>query len=149
MTENARGRAPLILGFLFAGAALLGMGMCTSAIQQRSPRGDVAVPDLMLLAPAPAGIVTDSLVVRFRTTAPLRLTPHGWAADDLHPHILLDGTEYMAGPGDIRTGDEAGVFSWRLPLPAPGEHTLLLTWAGMHHGTVGDTTGRTIRFISR
>lgn len=134
----------LITGFLAAGAALLGLGMCTSALQK--DRNDVT-PELTLVAPAAGDTVADSLVIRFRTSAPLALGEHGWAADDLHPHVLLDGVEHMAASRDIRA--DGNDFLWRLPTPAPGEHAILLTWAGMHHGTVGDTVGRTIRFVVR
>lgn len=144
MTDTTPNRAPLVLGFLFAGAALLGLGMCTRGLQQRAPQ---SAPELTLIAPVARDTVSDSLVVRFRTAAPLALTRHGWAAGDLHPHILLDGTEHMAAAADIRV--EGDSFAWRLPAPGPGDHSLLLTWAGMSHGTVGDTTGRRVHFHFR
>ncbi|HSJ15072.1 MAG TPA: hypothetical protein VK939_11695 [Longimicrobiales bacterium] len=137
-------RAPVVIGFLLAGGLLLGLGLFADRIRGGPERG---LPDLLLVAPARGDTVSGELYVRFQTSAPLALGRMGWAAGDLHPHLLLDGRELMAAAADIEPTPDG--FIWRLPTPEPGEHTLLLTWAGTHHGTLGDTVGRTIRFHVR
>jgi hypothetical protein len=137
-------RAPIIIGFLAAGALLLGLGMFADRMRSAP---EPALPELTLLAPRAGDTVSAPLAVRFHTPAPLALTSMGWTAGDLHPHILLDGRELMAAAADIESQPDG--FRWRLPTLPPGDHTLLLAWAGMHHGTLGDTVGRTIRFHVR
>lgn len=139
-----RSRAPLILGFLLAGGALLGLGLCTRRVQQL-PTAAAAAPPIELLAPRAGDTVRGELVLRFRTSAPLALSGHGWMAGDLHPHAILDGRELMAGAGDISA--RADTFSWRLPLPGLGEHTLLLGWASRSHAMAADTAHQTVRFF--
>lgn len=148
MTDDARPavRAPLIVGFLLAGGALLALGLFADRLR-RAP-DDTGVPTLTLLAPAPGDTVDAGPVrVLFQSGDPLRLGSMGWVAGDLHPHLLLDGRELMAAPADIRETPDG--YRWTLPAVAPGAHTLLLAWAASHHGTVSDTAGRTIRFHSR
>jgi hypothetical protein len=149
MTEDTRTsgvRAPLIIGFLLAGGALLALGLFADRLR-RAP-DDARLPALTLVAPAPDDTVDAGPVrVHFQSSEPLRLGSMGWVAGDLHPHILLDGRELMAAAADIRETPDG--YEWLLPAVAPGPHTLLLAWAASHHGTVGDTAGRTIRFHSR
>lgn len=149
MSEDTRAsavRAPLIIGFLLGGGLLLALGLCADRLR-RAP-DDTGLPALTLIAPAVGDTVDAGPVgVRFQSGEPLRLGSMGWVAGDLHPHILLDGREFMAAAADIR--EMADGYEWRLPAVAPGAHTLLLAWAASHHGTVGDTAGRTIRFHSR
>jgi hypothetical protein len=149
MNEDTRAsavRAPLIIGFLLAGGALLALGLFADRLR-RAP-DDAGLPALTLITPAAEDTVAGGPVrVLFQSGEPLRLGSMGWVADDLHPHILLDGRELMAGASDIRETPDG--YEWLLPAVAPGAHTLLLAWAASHHGTVGDTAGRSIRFHSR
>lgn len=129
MTPTPRRRPALLTSLLFAAAALLAIAYA-GQVASRIRSGNA--PQLVVLSPRPGDALNDSLVVRFRTDAPLELTPHGWAAGDLHPHALIDDTEYMAAAADIRSVG-AGEYSWRLPASTAGEHTLRLGWAGPDH----------------
>ena len=144
-SQPTRSRAPLILGFLLAGGLLLGLGLFADRVRRAPDRG---LPELTLLTPAAEDtLAAGPLELRFRSGAPLELGSMGWVADDLHPHVLLDGVEYMAGPADIMADGDA--YRWSLPALEPGTHTLLLAWAGSHHGTLSDTVGQTVRLHVR
>lgn len=129
MTRTPTGRPRLLTSLLFAAAALLAIAYAAQVLSRT--RSD-DVPALVVLSPRPGDVLHDSIVVRFRTDAPLELTPHGWAAGDLHPHVLIDRTEYMAAAADIRSLG-GGEYSWHLPGTSVGEHTLQLGWAGSDH----------------
>jgi hypothetical protein len=143
---GSRSRGPLIIAFLVGGALLLGLGMFADRVRSAPER---TLPQLSILAPAAADTLAAGapLTVQFHTDAPLELGPMGWAARDLHPHILLDGVEHMAAAADITALADSNTYRWALPVPQPGPHTLLLTWAGSHHGIVGDTIGQTRLFF--
>lgn len=130
---------------MLAGALLIALALLANRLR-RDPAG--ALPSLQVLSPSAGDTVAaGAVVVHFRTGVPIRLGAQGWSAGDLHPHALLDGRELMAAAEDIRP--TAGAYRWTLPAVAPGPHTLLLTWAGPGHVTLGDTTGRTLRFHAR
>lgn len=137
MTESAApGRTPAIIGFLIAGAVLLGASFFVSTLDDAS-LGDV--PPLTILSPAPGDSVSNPVSVTFRTTAALRLDPAmGWSADDLHLHVMAGGVEIMPAAADIVVTDTA--FTWRLPTLDRGTQSLYLTWAGRNHGNLRGQT---------
>lgn len=131
-----KNRTPAIIGFLVAGALILTFGFL-AGLRNGSDDMD-GVPALRVQAPAPGDTVENPVRVLFTTPAPLELGPMGWAASDLHLHIMVDGTEHMPAAGDIESAD--GTFTWTLPPLDPGDRTFHLTWAGRHHGNLRGVT---------
>ncbi|MGH7464624.1 MAG: hypothetical protein ACREK1_05570, partial [Longimicrobiales bacterium] len=84
MTESASSRTPAIIGFLIAGAVILGAGFFVSTFGGESYDD---VPPLTIITPASGDSVANPVTVTFRTTHALRLDPAmGWTAGDLHLH---------------------------------------------------------------
>jgi hypothetical protein len=132
MTQPPHSRTPAIIGFLIAGAVILGASFFVSTLDGSS---DDDVPPLSILHPASGDSVSNPLSVMFRTTDALRLDPGmGWIAGDLHVHAMAGSREIMPAASDIVVTDSA--FVWRLPDLDPGTHRLYLTWAGRHHGNL-------------
>lgn len=132
MTQPARSRTPAIIGFLIAGAAILGVSFFVSTLPDTSYDD---VPPLTISSPASGDSVWNPVVVTFRTTGALRLDPGmGWTAGDLHLHAIADSREIMPAAADIIGADS--IYTWRLPDLDSGTHRLYLTWAGRHHGNL-------------
>lgn len=130
---SSSARTPAIIGFLVAGAAILGIGFLANLRQGADPVG-AAVPPLYIAAPAHGDTVSNPVSIRFRTPADLQLGRSGWAAGDLHLHAMADDREIMPAAADITaTGPD---FVWRLPALPPGTRRLHLTWAGRDHRNV-------------
>lgn len=137
------GRAPTIIGFLLAGTTILALGWFVDDRQEEQQPGPATFE---ILAPATGDTLENPVAVRFRTEAPLNLGRQGWAAGPLHPHAVVDGAELMAGPNDIFADGVS--YVWLLPRLRPGNHALLLTWAGIRHDYLA-TPGDTVRFHVR
>lgn len=140
-----KNRTPAIVGFLAAGALILAFGFMAG-------RGDGAdgmdgVPALRVATPASGDTVRNPVRVTFSTPAPLDLGPMGWAASDLHLHIMIDGVEFMPAAADIETG--SGTFTWTLPTLEAGDRTFYLTWAGRHHGNLRGVTDTVTVHVGR
>jgi hypothetical protein len=136
MTQPAQNRTPAIIGFLIAGAVILGASFFVSTLPDTSWDG---VPPLTISSPASGDSVTNPVTVTFRTTDALELDPGlGWTAGDLHLHAMAGSREIMPAATDITAADS--VFMWRLPDLDTGTHGLYLTWAGRHHGNLRGTT---------
>lgn len=137
MAEAPPSRTPAIIGFLIAGAAILGASFLVSTLD-RDRDGD-NVPPISIVAPASGDSIADPPAILFATPAPLELHPGmGWMARDLHLHAMVDGREYMPAAADIAARDS--LWTWTLPPLGPGTHTLYLTWAGRHHGNLRGVT---------
>jgi len=131
-TEHTTRRTPAVIGFLVAGAVLLGASFLAST---RSDAPPDALPDLEILTPTSGDTVANPISIVFRTPAPLALDPAmGWSAGELHPHAMVNGREIMPAAADIAPADTT--FVWRLPRLEPGTHRVHLTWAGRHHGNL-------------
>ena len=131
-TTSAPNRTPAIIGFLVAGAAILGASFFVSI---RSETGYDDVPPVRIVAPASGDTVTNPVTITFRTPGRLHLDPGmGWVAGDLHLHVMAGGVEIMPAAADIVPGDS--LFTWKLPTLATGTIPLYLTWAGRHHGNL-------------
>jgi hypothetical protein len=126
-------RTPAIIGFLIAGAAILGLGFLAGLRRDAGPP-DNGIPELRILAPAHGDSVTNPVTVRFATPADLRLGRGGWAAGDLHLHAMADGVEIMPAAADVTARD--GDFEWRLPALPAGYRRIYLTWAGRDHRNI-------------
>ena len=133
MTETPQ-RTPVIVGFLLAGAAILGVSFFVSS-RQMDPDVFDDVPPLTILAPASGDSVANPVTVVFRTPGALAYDERmGWMGGDLHLHAMVGEQEIMPAATDIAPRDS--VFTWRLPALGQGTHRLYLTWAGRHHGNL-------------
>jgi hypothetical protein len=129
-------RTPAIIGFLIAGAAILGLGFFGDRFSRDD---DATLPALAIVAPADGDSLRNPVTLRFTSAAPLELhTGMGWMAGELHIHAMVDGAEIMPAAADIRPAGNA--WEWRLPLLDAGERTVYLTWAGRHHGNLTGPT---------
>jgi hypothetical protein len=155
MTDNAPGaadttgttpnRTPAIIGFLVAGAVILGASFFVSALDRDSYDN---VPPISIASPASGDTVTNPLTLVFRTTDELAFDPAmGWMAGDLHLHTIVGSTELMAAAADIVVTDSA--YTWRLPPLDTGAHRLYLTWAGRHHGNLRSETDTIVVHVTR
>ncbi|MBR9988725.1 MAG: hypothetical protein KFH98_03160 [Gemmatimonadetes bacterium] len=137
MTETPPNRTPAIIGFLIAGAVILGASFFVSTLG-----GDVAyddVPPVVILDPASGDSVSNPVTITFSTPGELRLDPAmGWSAGELHLHVMAGDQELMPAAADIAPLDS--VWTWRLPTLGSGPQRLYLTWAGRHHGNLRGQT---------
>lgn len=129
-TGSPAANTPAIIGFLIAGAVILGLGFLASVWQSDEPVA-AAAPPLHIVAPVHGDTVSNPVTIRFHTPADLQLRPSGWTAGDLHLHVMADDREIMPAAADISpTGTQ---FDWQLPPLEPGTRRLYLTWAGRDH----------------
>ncbi|HSJ10912.1 MAG TPA: hypothetical protein VK928_13395 [Longimicrobiales bacterium] len=129
-------RTPAIIGFLIAGAVILGLGFFGDRFARND---DATLPALAIAAPADGDSLANPVTLSFTSAAPLELhTGMGWMAGELHLHAMVDGAEIMPAAADIRPVGTG--YEWRLPNLDAGERTLYLTWAGRHHGNLAGTS---------
>lgn len=132
MNDTPSSRTPAIIGFLVAGAVILGASFFVSTLDRD---GYDAVPPISIVAPASGDTVENPLTITFRTPGALAYdNAMGWMAGELHLHAMVNGREFMPAAADIAPQDST--FTWRLPSIDPGEHRIYLTWAGRHHGNL-------------
>ncbi len=127
--------APTIILLLVVGGLLLAVGLWTGGHDQGNAPAPAQPAALTIVEPADSAQVTAPLEITFATTAPLRLTPMGWQAGQLHLHAVIDGAEVMPGALDIRALGE-GRFRWRLKSVAAGSHDIRLVWARADHRAI-------------
>jgi hypothetical protein len=145
MTDPAPPRTPAIIGFLIAGAVILGASFLVTTLGDGSYDD---VPPLTITAPAPGDTVTNPVIVVFRTTDALRFDPAmGWLAGELHLHAMVGSLEIMPAAADIAATDSA--YTWRLPPLDTGSHRLYLTWAGRHHGNLRGEADTVLVHVAR
>ncbi len=123
---------------------LLAIGLWTGNHEQGPAPAPTAPAQITIVDPTDSAQVSAPLEITFTTTAPLRLTPMGWQAGQLHLHAVIDGAEIMPGALDIRALGDAR-FRWRLKDVAAGTHDVRLVWARPDHraipeGASGDVT---------
>jgi hypothetical protein len=129
---SAQPRRAAIIGFLLAGAILLGVSFFAQVLRNAPP---VTAPVLRIVdSSQPA----DRGRLRFVTPAQLTATPMGWTAGDLHLHALVDTTLLMPGPAQL-AHVAADTFAWTLPPMSPGTHVVQLFWADLSHRAAGDS----------
>ena len=144
-TRTPPTRTPAIIGFLVAGAVILGASFFVTALD-----GDAYddVPPISIAAPASGDTVTNPVMLAFDTEGELEFDPAmGWVASDLHLHAMVGSLELMPAAADIVATDSA--WTWRLPRLEPGTHRLYLTWAGRHHGNLRSETDTIVIHVSR
>lgn len=125
-------RSVAIVGFLAAGALILGLGFCLGG---REPSAGTIAP-LRIQAPATGDTVANPVVITFATPAALQLdATMGWSADEMHLHAMVDSVEVMPAAADITPLADT-LFAWRLPVLPRGQSRIHLTWAGRHHGNL-------------
>ena len=129
------------------GILMVAVGVVIGAVQTLRPVAGADAPALMLLSPSTGDTVASPVRLRFTAGDRLRLGPMGWASDDLHLHVYVDGREIMPAAADIAAADD-GTFGWHLPLE-PGVRRVRLQWAGMDHGAVTAGRSREITVLVR
>lgn len=93
-------------------------------------------PEITVVEPRDGEVVSGAFPVVFEIPMRLTLGPSGWTAEGIyHPHVMVDGTELMAGPRDIEAL-EGPRYRWTIPALPPGEHRVRLQWAGPDHRTL-------------
>lgn len=133
MAEAAPTRTPAIIGFLIAGAAILGASFLASTLDRSDDDG---VPPIAILAPLDGDTAAEPVTIHFRTSAPLSLhRGMGWMAGDLHLHAMIGDRELMPAAADIEATSDS-TWRWQLPVLGSGSHRIYLTWAGRHHGNL-------------
>lgn len=129
-------RTPAIIGFLVAGAVILGASFFVTNLGGGSYDD---VPPITIEAPASGDTVTNPVTIVFSTPGALEFDPAmGWLAEDLHLHVMIGSREIMPAAADIAVTGSA--YTWRLPALDTGAHRLYLTWAGRHHGNLRGET---------
>jgi hypothetical protein len=133
----SQSRTVAIVGFLAAGALILGLGFCLGGDGTTGPSHEIA--PLHIHTPADGDTLANPVTLVFSTPAPLELDPSmGWTAHDMHLHAMADSVEIMPAAADIAPRGDS-VFHWRLPALPAGPHRIHLTWAGRHHGNLRGT----------
>ena len=144
MTEAKSNRAPLlpvVLGFALAGLMILLLGVWSGRREARVPLA------IELRSPSRDTTVEGPVRVQFQTTLPLRLGAGGWGSGAHHLHALLDSTELMPGPADLKVIGP-NLYEW--VLPAPQRTTRFqLVWALPNHARLAAGASDTIRIAPR
>jgi hypothetical protein len=139
VTRTPPRRTPAIIGFLVAGAVILGASFFVTSIGTIGGDSYDDVPRISITAPASGDTVTNPVTLLFDTPGDLAFDPAmGWMAGDLHLHAMLGSVELMPAAADIAVAGAA--WTWRLPRLDTGTHRLYLTWAGRHHGNLRGQT---------
>jgi len=131
------------------GIFMVAAGILVGAIDMFGPRTDLSlgVPSLVVIEPGAGDTIASPAVIRFTAGNDLALGGMGWASNDLHLHIYVDGTEIMPAAADIQDAGD-GTFLWTLPVE-PGTRTLQLKWAGLDHGDLDVGASREVEVIVR
>jgi len=129
------------------GIFMVAAGILIGAVTMFGPRTDLStgVPSLVLIEPQAGDTVGRPLVLRFTAGNELALGGMGWASNDLHLHVYVDGTEIMPAAADIRDAGD-GTFLWTLPVES-GMRRVQLRWAGMDHGNLEIGASREIDVV--
>lgn len=138
-------RTPAIIGFLTAGAVILGASFFVTSL---GGAANDDIPPISIVSPATGDTVTNPVTLLFDTPGELHFDPTmGWIARDLHLHTMVGALEIMPAAADIVVTDSA--YTWRLPPLDPGTHRLYLTWAGRHHGNLTGETDTLVIHVAR
>jgi hypothetical protein len=134
-TPPERPRTGVILAFLAGGALIVGLSMFSQYARTKPQR---SAPAIQILEPGPVR-QSDTVFVRFVTTARLMFHDNAWMAGDLHPHMqLADETRMAAAPDIVHIA--ADTFAWKITGLPPGTHNVTIFWADMGHIAAGDSS---------
>ena len=106
---------------------LIGLGYLAEKRRHAAP---LAQP-INIIQPLDQQVVDSPLVLRFKTSEPLKLHPTGWGTDRLHLHARVGSIEFMPAAAEITATDSG--FSWVLAGVPRGRHTINVGWADLHH----------------
>ena len=126
----------LVLAAVFGTSLLMG-----GPVDGPPPSG--AVQPLTIVEPAEGATVASPVALVVQTAAPLQPGPMGWSANGRHLHLRADGSELMAGVGDIAPAGP-NRYRWTVQLPA-GAHALRLYWSGADHQAIPQGASQTVR----
>ncbi|MBD0319792.1 MAG: hypothetical protein ICV87_05630, partial [Gemmatimonadetes bacterium] len=90
------------------------------------------VPPLSIVEPREGAEVSLPAGVVFDAGTRLEVGPMGWNAGGRHVHLLVGGTELMAGAAEVQPlgGNR---YRWTVPSLPQGAQTLRLTWSDEAH----------------
>lgn len=122
-------------------------GILVGAVNMFGPRTDLSmgVPSLVLIEPQAGDTVSSPVVLRFTAGNDLALGGMGWASNDLHLHVYVDGTEIMPAAADIQDAGD-GTFLWTLQVES-GQREIQLRWAGLDHMDVDAGASRAVEVV--
>ena len=144
-TRTRPTRTPAIIGFLVAGAAILGVSFFVNSLDRDAYDN---VPPISIAKPASGDTVSNPVTLVFHTPGQLEFdSSMGWMASDLHLHTMVGSVELMPAAADIIVTDSA--YTWRLPRLDTGTHRLYMTWAGRHHGNLRGETDTILIHVAR
>ena len=106
------------------------------------------VPRLSVVEPREGAEVSLPAGVVFDAGTRLEVGPMGWNAGGRHVHLLVGGTELMAGADDVQPlgGNR---YRWTVPSLPRGGHTLQLTWSDEAHRPLAEGASRPVKVIVR
>ena len=142
--------SPLVKLVGALGILMVATGVVVAMVQALRPDAGTAageIPAITLLTPQPGDSLSAPIIAHFRAGDRLELGPMGWASDDLHLHAYVDSVEVMPAAADIEENAD-GTFTWHIPAES-GAHTLQLSWAGMHHGSITDGASEVVHIVVR
>ncbi len=103
-----------------------------------------SVPQLAVQEPRDGAEAALPLAVVFDAGVPLTAGPSGWNAAGRHVHLLVGGTELMAGGNDIQPLGGTR-YRWTVAALPRGEQTLRLSWSDEQHRAVAEGASRPVR----
>ncbi len=134
---------PAVIGLFLAGLLILALGFWTATRKNQDP----PIPTVTLVRPSADTTVDGALTLEFRTGRKLSLQPAGWGSGRYHLHALVNGSERMPAPADIRSmgGDR---YSWVLSA-LPDSAQIQLVWALPNHQRRSEGASRAIQVSRR
>lgn len=133
---------PAVIGIAITGAFLVLLAYLAS----RRSAQEQSVPRLVISTPASGSAADSPLVVRFTSSAIVRLQQSGWGARSLHLHAWVGDRQLMPGAADIK-GIDQQTYEWTMPLVrrAP-EQQIHIGWADAAHRPIaaGRSSGVTV-----
>ena len=148
--SNNNSASPLVRLVGALGILMVATGVVVAVVQALRPDArteDGEIPAITLLAPLQGDTVSAPIIAHFRAGDRLELGPMGWASDDLHLHAYVDSVEVMPAAADIEVNAD-GTYTWHIPAES-GAHSLQLSWAGMHHGSITAGASEVVHIVVR
>ena len=112
------------------------------------PAAAAGVPQLSVVEPRDGAAVSLPAGVVFDAGTRLEVGPMGWNAGGRHVHLLVGGTELMAGAGDVQPLGGTR-YRWTVPSLPAGAQTLRLTWSDEAHRPLAEGASRPVKVTVR